>query len=221
MPVGFLARPGSNADRPQGAPEGDARATLHGPGSLAALFERSRHAMLLADDDRFYVDANEAACRLLKLPREAILSSRIDDFTVPELRPALEDLWRSFTQEGSQAGRFSLLLPGGERLDVEYSATANIVPGRHLSIFLSPLGEIPNLASDPEAVAQPPAELTRRQREVLGLVAIGLTTGQIGERLQISPETAKRHVRHAMDKLGARNRAHAVLLALRSGRLSI
>jgi DNA-binding NarL/FixJ family response regulator len=59
--------------------------------------------------------------------------------------------------------------------------------------------------------------LTEREREVMGLVAEGLSNQEIGERLVVSPATAKTHVSRAMVKLGARDRAQLVVFAYESG----
>jgi DNA-binding NarL/FixJ family response regulator len=58
--------------------------------------------------------------------------------------------------------------------------------------------------------------LSDRERDVLRLVADGLSNGQIGGKLFISPETVRTHVRSAMSKLDADNRTHAVASALRA-----
>ena len=55
--------------------------------------------------------------------------------------------------------------------------------------------------------------LTRRERDVLGLLLEGMTNAEIAERLFISPSTAKVHVRHILEKLGARTRLEAVIRA--------
>ena len=60
-------------------------------------------------------------------------------------------------------------------------------------------------------------ELTAREREVLALVAYGLTNGQIAERLVVSPATAKTHVSRTMVKLRAHDRAQLVVIAYQSG----
>jgi DNA-binding NarL/FixJ family response regulator len=60
-------------------------------------------------------------------------------------------------------------------------------------------------------------ELTEREREVLALVAEGLSNEQIAERLFVSPATAKTHVSRAMGKLRARDRAQLVVIAYESG----
>ncbi len=61
------------------------------------------------------------------------------------------------------------------------------------------------------------AQLTDREREVLALVAHGLTNTEIGERLYLSPLTAKTHVSRIMTKLDARDRVHLVVLAYETG----
>ncbi|MFG2141285.1 response regulator [Streptomyces sp. NPDC048650] len=61
------------------------------------------------------------------------------------------------------------------------------------------------------------AALTGREREVLVLVAGGLSNDEIAERLTVSPLTVKTHVNRAMAKLGARDRAQLVVIAYESG----
>lgn len=59
--------------------------------------------------------------------------------------------------------------------------------------------------------------LTEREREVLGLVAAGLTNDEIAGRLYVSPLTAKTHVSRILTKLGARDRTQLVVMAYESG----
>jgi DNA-binding NarL/FixJ family response regulator len=59
--------------------------------------------------------------------------------------------------------------------------------------------------------------LTEREREVVELVAAGLSNDEIAERLVVSRATAKTHVSRAMVKLGTRDRAQVVVLAYESG----
>ena len=67
--------------------------------------------------------------------------------------------------------------------------------------------------SEPEAMA----ELTPREREVLGLVATGLNNAEIADVLQLSPLTAKTHVSRILMKLGARDRVQLVVIAYQCG----
>jgi DNA-binding NarL/FixJ family response regulator len=64
------------------------------------------------------------------------------------------------------------------------------------------------------------APLNEREREVMALVATGLSNGEIARRLFMSPATAKTHVSRAMAKLGARDRAQLVVLAFDTGLVS-
>jgi DNA-binding NarL/FixJ family response regulator len=61
------------------------------------------------------------------------------------------------------------------------------------------------------------ARLTEREREVLALVAQGLSNDEIAARLYLSPLTTKTHVSHIMTKLRARDRAQLVVIAYESG----
>jgi DNA-binding NarL/FixJ family response regulator len=59
--------------------------------------------------------------------------------------------------------------------------------------------------------------LTEREREVLGLVAAGLSNQEISARIIVSPATAKTHVGRILTKLNARDRAQLVMIAYESG----
>ena len=72
-------------------------------------------------------------------------------------------------------------------------------------------------APRPEVTASVLEPLTEREREVLALVAEGLSNAEIGVRLFMSPLTAKTHVSRILTKLGARDRVHLVVIAYESG----
>lgn len=79
---------------------------------------------------------------------------------------------------------------------------------------------ISEFASRPDPQRTSPAALavlTEREREVLALVARGLTNHEIADSLVISPATAKTHVSRVMIKLGARDRAQLVVIAYETG----
>jgi DNA-binding NarL/FixJ family response regulator len=71
----------------------------------------------------------------------------------------------------------------------------------------------------PRATQKAPS-LSAREREIIGLLAKGLTGEQVADELVLSTETVKTHIRNAMTKLEARNRVHAIAIALREGVIS-
>lgn len=77
------------------------------------------------------------------------------------------------------------------------------------------MAEFASRAKQPAAVSLP--DLTAREREVMTLVAEGLTNAEIGARLFMSPATARTHVSRILTKLGARDRTQLVVLAYESG----
>jgi DNA-binding NarL/FixJ family response regulator len=81
------------------------------------------------------------------------------------------------------------------------------------------IGEFAGSATRSRTATPPPAmdQLTDREREVLTLVAEGLSNDQIATRLVISPATAKTHVSRTMIKLAARDRAQLVVYAYEAG----
>jgi DNA-binding NarL/FixJ family response regulator len=72
----------------------------------------------------------------------------------------------------------------------------------------------------PRATAHVP-QLSPREREIMHLMAEGLTAERIGEQLEVSVETVRTHVRNVIRKLQARNRVHAIALALERGEIAL
>ena len=119
-------------------PKGDSEAEAR----LRAAFERVRNPMLIVDDQRRYVTANAPACGLLGMAPEEVPWHRIDDFTPAQDRKRLAEQWDAFLVNGGMEGLFHLRVPDGSLVPVEFSATANVMPGRHLSVVM-PRGPAP------------------------------------------------------------------------------
>jgi PAS domain S-box-containing protein len=220
--------PPGNGGNAQVFPDGesDSQATMR----LRTALERSLHPMLIADDQRRWVTGNAAACDLLGIAREEIPWRTMDEFTSPDERKRLEEQWGAFLSSGGAEGWYQLYVPNRGHVPVEFSATANVLPARHLSVFIPPdeaITEQTKGALAREATWAPVTvkgagrlQLTQREREVITLVASGLQSGDIAERLFLSPETVKSHVHNALAKLGAHTRAHAVAIALVTGQIT-
>lgn len=86
-----------------------------------------------------------------------------------------------------------------------------------INTFTATAGPAPAVADRPAAPSVAIASLTEREREVVALVAAGLSNDEIAARLVVSPLTAKTHVSRAMTKLAARDRAQLVVIAYSSG----
>jgi PAS domain S-box-containing protein len=185
-------------------------------GETDQVFQNSLNPALLIDDDRYYVDANEAACSFLGLSRDQVIGRRFDDFLAPELRAIVEETWPEFLAMGRHAGFFDLKMPDGSVHKTMYSSIANVTPGRHLTVYL--LEEATRQARG-NGKTGPASSLSPRQREVLELVADGKTSTDIAERLVVSPETVRTHLRNARLKLGASTKAQAVAIAMVRGEI--
>jgi PAS domain S-box-containing protein len=187
-------------------------------------------AIMVVDDDRRCLEANLAACRLLGLPRRAVIGRTFDDFLASGMRSRVDHVWRAFREGGGHAGPFELSSQAAATEEVHITVTANVLPGRHLLILSgggAQMGE-PD-AQDPGRkgpVANHVPRFSRggptsREREVLALLAAGATDEQIAGLLELSPATVQTHVRNAKAKLGARTRAQAVALALQGGMIDL
>ncbi|HEY7151689.1 MAG TPA: LuxR C-terminal-related transcriptional regulator [Solirubrobacterales bacterium] len=188
-------------------------------------------AIMVVDDERRCLEANLAACRLLGLPRRAVVGRTFDDFLATGMRSRVDHVWRAFREGGGHAGPFELSSQAAATEEVHITVTANVLPGRHLLILSGGGARVGEPEAQPEAnrKAQPANHVSRftrggptsREREVLALLAAGATDEQIAGLLELSPATVQTHVRNAKAKLGARTRAQAVALALQGGMIDL
>jgi PAS domain S-box-containing protein len=189
-------------------------------------------AILVVDDERRVLEANLAACRLLGLPRRAVIGRTFDDFLATGMRSRLDHVWRAFREGGGHAGPFELSSRAASAEEVHISVTANVLPRRHLLIISGAGAQIEEPAAarpEPGRKSEAPNHVPRfarggptsRERQVLALLAAGATDEQIAELLDLSPATVQTHVRNARAKLGARTRAQAVALALQGGMIQL
>jgi two-component system cell cycle sensor histidine kinase/response regulator CckA len=100
-----------------------------------ALFENALDAVLIANDSGVYMDANPAACALLGVSYDEVIGRTVNDFTEKNYRAETPGTWEQFLKEGVMRGEFRLQRSDGKVVEVEFSATANFLPGRHLSML--------------------------------------------------------------------------------------
>lgn len=118
------------------------------------------------------------------------------------------------------AGASGFLLKGGEPADLIHAI--RVVAGGDSLLAPSVTRRLlETYVSQPQLSPRTPPsgidELTAREREVLGLIAAGLTNAEIAKELHLSPLTAKTHVSRILMKLDARDRVQLVVMAYQSG----
>jgi DNA-binding NarL/FixJ family response regulator len=155
------------------------------------------------------LDGVEAATRLLAQPTSTrvlmLTTFDIDDYVYAALR----------------AGASGFLLKDATPEEL-VSAVRVVAAGESLLAPAVTSRLIAHFARQPTLVSTPPslAELTRREREVLVLVARGLSNTEIATRLVVAEQTVKTHVSRIFFKLGIRDRAQAVMVAYETGLVS-
>jgi PAS domain S-box-containing protein len=104
--------------------------------------------------------------------------------------------------------------------DVSRYKTCQDALDRLLVDITGPPPAVPDVGRSTGADRSTPAEdLTRREQEVLGLLAAGKSTREIAETLVVSPSTARNHIHNMLAKLEAHSRLEAVTIAMRDGLL--
>src|SRR4051794_23502117 len=135
---------------------------------IAMLWRNSFDALALVDDRRGYRLVNEPTTELLGAAREEILAARIDTFTPPDRRPALDGLWDELGRDGTLDGAYESLRGDGTRILIEFRAVRDFAPGAHLIIAREIMGQFQPRR---RLAAMEPVRLTRREREILQIAA--------------------------------------------------
>lgn len=184
---------------------------------FSTAFRQSSNAMVLVDARRRQVDANGAYLKLLGYTRAAVIGTPVYAFVADGPLASPEE-WDAAMASGRFTGETELVCANDSTVSVQWGASVEVVTGKRLVLFValstSRWGRRfrRTLATEPQ-----PRTLTRREREIVRLVAHGSSGPEIAGELQIAHDTVRTHVRNAMTKLGARSRAHLVAKALGDG----
>jgi PAS domain-containing protein len=116
-------------DLPMPAPD-----PVHVPGILGKAALAAIDLILVADDDRRFVEVNEAAADAFGLPRGEIVGRRIDDFFANPAGKTMPAAWSDFVARGVYSGPCETKVPGRSR-KFDIRSKANFEPGLHLSVL--------------------------------------------------------------------------------------
>jgi DNA-binding CsgD family transcriptional regulator len=175
-------------------------------------FDAAPDAMVLLDDRARIVRANRAASELFGHPESELQGLKLLRLIPAELRQRALERWRLYRHDGRASGVGTILAAEGPRGPLEFRLVFDFIPGRHL---ISAHRRDARLDFDGWNVGL----LTPRQREVLGLLASGLSGPETAARLFVSPATVRTHVQNARAALGARSSTQAVAEALIRGEI--
>lgn len=173
--------------------------------------------MVLLDSARRIVDANGALLRLVHYRRKDIINQPVYRFLVGGPMATPQE-WEAALAEGRFTGDAELVCADGSTVAVQWAATMEVVTGHRLVLVvaLSTSRWGPRFRRSIGSPREPEA-LSRREREIVRLVAAGNTGPEIADELRIAHDTVRTHARNAMEKVGARSRAHLVAKALGEG----
>jgi DNA-binding CsgD family transcriptional regulator len=188
------------------------------PGLFWEAFKRSSNPMVLLDDQRRHVEVNGAYLALLDYPRSALIGHPAYEFI--EDGPVLtRSEWAALIAQKQFSGVVGLVREDGFTIKVEFAGHPEVVTGQQLVLVVA-LRTVRGLRRiHPE---RPPTDvdipLSKRELEIVEMVAMGLTSSEIAAELHLSHNTVRTHVRNAMTKLEARSRAHLVAKSLGEAR---
>jgi DNA-binding CsgD family transcriptional regulator len=163
------------------------------------------------DERRQIVEANEAAVSLFGQTRRDFVGALIVASIRPAERSQAVEEWERFLISGEYSGDRILVRGDGVEVKTHFASRLEFVGGRRLAIYVVIPDDTPS-PTPPERPEDLP--LTKREREVITLIALGRETPQIAAELHVAPETVRTHVRSAMSKLGAATRAQLVAIVL-------
>jgi PAS domain S-box-containing protein len=173
----------------------------------------------LHDVHRRFVHMNAAAERASGYSNEQLRGTHLTDLVPPEARSAVDALFRRAVEHGEPTDFETTFVDAGGHLR---GTRAQHLPLRRDDTIVGVLilaFDAPLPPSVPLRADQVP-RLTPRQREVISLIAAGLSTTDVARDLMLSPETVRNHLRNASRELDAHTRVELIASAQRLGLLA-
>jgi DNA-binding CsgD family transcriptional regulator len=168
------------------------------------------------DDQRRLVEVNGAFGRLLGHTRQSLLGHPVYDLRAG--RPASDREWQAALYQRQFMAVAELGCADGSHAPVEFAGHPEIVTGKRLVLVVilhaDRSGSFRRVGG---AASTAPRTLSRRELDVVRLVALGFSGPEIGEELQVTHNTVPTHIRNAMSKTDSRSRAELVAKALANG----
>lgn len=187
-------------------------------------------AVIATDSDGIVVTWNGRAEALYGWSREEAIGRPVAELTVPsESRRVAEDIMGAIRDGRSWQGSFRVRRKDGSQFTAYVKDSPILEDGRLVGIVGVSIevgdpdlaGAVRSFADLGPVAGKRSRTLSPREREVLSLLARGLTGEQIAEHLVLSPETIRTHIRNAREKLGASTRVEAVTTALLAHEIEI
>lgn len=180
-------------------------------------FTRSRNPMVLVDDQRRHVEVNGAWLALVGYPRRELIGRPVYELFAHGPLDSKQQ-WEEALGRQQLTGRAEVVCAGGRHVMVEFAGHPEIVTGRRLVLFVAlRTARAGRSLPAPAPLPTDVPALSRRELDVIRLLALGLTGPEVAEELQLAHNTVRTHVRNAMAKSGSRSRAQLVAKALGEG----
>jgi DNA-binding NarL/FixJ family response regulator len=199
------------------------RLMLAGAAGIDVVGEVADGRGVLAAIDRYHTDVVLMDIRMPLLDGLAATRRLTEDDALKDVKVVMLTTFEldEYVFEAIRAGASGFLLKDTEPADLLRGLRA-VASGEALlapSVTRRLIEEfaVRSKRTGPNPAADQIKALTDREREVMTLVAAGLSNEEIADRLVLSPLTAKTHVSRSMVKLGVRDRAQLVVLAYESG----
>jgi len=173
----------------------------------------------LHDVNGRFVRMNAAAERASGYSNAQMVGRHITDLLSPEGRAVVESQFRRAAEHGEPTDFETVFVDAGGQIRGVRAQHLPLRDGETIVGVLTLAFEVRRAPTEPIRL-KPDPRLTPRQREILELIASGLSTAEVARELTLSPETVRNHLRNASKELRAHTRVEAIATAQRLGLLA-